>query len=201
MVWSTGYNLPFSIFLFLLFGIMVFTGFWLNGKRFSGFSRIHRHTGRSVADFILLDGYPLVLINMGVVGGFATAYVLLVGGDLNGPTIGGILTICGFGAFGKHMRNIVPVMAGVVISSYFMVWKLDSPSVLLAALFSTGLAPISGQYGWKWGILAGILHASVVLNTNILHGGLNLYNNGFAAGLVCMVLLPLIEAFRKEDCD
>lgn len=201
MVWSTGYNLPFSIFLFLLFGIMVFTGFWLNGKCFSGFSRIHRHTGRSVADFILLDGYPLVLINMGVVGGFATAYVLLVGGDLNGPTIGGILTICGFGAFGKHMRNIVPVMAGVVISSYFMVWKLDSPSVLLAALFSTGLAPISGQYGWKWGILAGILHASVVLNTNILHGGLNLYNNGFAAGLVCMVLLPLIEAFRKEDGD
>ena len=56
---------------------MVFTGFWLNGKCFSGFSRIHRHTGRSVADFILLDGYPLVLINMGVVGGFATRGAIL----------------------------------------------------------------------------------------------------------------------------
>ncbi len=33
-------------------------------------------------------------------------------GDLNGPTIGGIFTIVGFSATGKHLRNILPVMAG-----------------------------------------------------------------------------------------
>ena len=42
--------------------------------------------------------------------------------------------------------------------------------------FATGLAPIAGQFGWKWGIAAGVIHASVVLNTGFLHGGLNLYN-------------------------
>ena len=56
----------------------------------------------------------------------------------------------------------------------------------------------AGQFGWKWGIAAGVIHASVVLNTGFLHGGLNLYNNGFSAGLVCIVLVPLIEALRRD---
>ena len=196
--WSSGNNLSLSIFLFSLFAIMIITGWVLNGKSFSGFSRIFRHTGRAVADFVLLDSYPIVLINMGIIGSVAALYVLLAGGALCGPTIGGIFAVCGFGAFGKHLRNILPIMLGVIVSSFLMVWNLHDPSVLLAALFSTGLAPIAGRFGWKVGFLAGALHASVVLNVTILQGGLNLYNNGFAAGLVCIVLLPLIEAFRKD---
>ena len=104
----------------------------------------------------------------------------------------------GFGAFGKHMRNILWVMMGVVISSWCMVWDLTEPAVMLAALFSTGLAPIAGHFGPIWGMVAGAIHASVVLNVGVLHGGLNLYNNGFSAGLVCIVLLPLIQAIRRE---
>lgn len=38
----------------------------------------------------------------------------------------------------------------------------------------------------------------VVLCVGALHGGLNLYNNGFSAGLVCIILIPLIEVFQKE---
>lgn len=196
--WSSGNNTAVAIYLFLLFGTMILTGWVLNGKTFSGFARIFRHSGRAVADFIMLDGYPVVLINMGLLGSVGTLYVLLAGGALCGPTIGGIFAMCGFGAFGKHLRNIMPVMLGVIVSSFLMVWNLHDPSVLMAALFSTGLAPIAGQFGWAWGFLAGVIHASVVLNVTILHGGLNLYNNGFAAGLVCLVLLPLIETFRKD---
>ena len=199
LVWSQGNNLRFSIYLFLLFGCMFLAGFFWNGKSLSGLRAITRHTGRSVADFTFLDGYPVTLMNMGIVGAFSTLYVLAVGGDLNGPTIGGIFTVCGFGSFGKHLKNIIPVMAGVFLSSLFMVWELSDPSVLLAALFSTGLAPIAGQFGWGWGIVAGVIHASVVLNVSFLHGGLNLYNNGFSAGLVCIVLVPLIEALRRES--
>ena len=79
-----------------------------------------------------------------------------------------------------------------------MVWDLTEPAVMLAALFSTGLAPIAGHFGPIWGMIAGAIHASVVLNVGVLHGGLNLYNNGFSAGLVCIVLLPLIQAIRRE---
>ena len=39
---------------------------------------------------------------------------------------------------------------------------------------------------------------SIVQNTAYLHGGLNLYNNGFAAGLTCIIMIPLIEALKRE---
>ena len=107
--------------------------------------------------------------------------------------------MCGFAAFGKHPKNILPVMFGVLVSTVIMVHNLQDPSVVLAALFGTALAPIAGQFGWKWGIVAGIIHSSVVLNVGGLHGWMNLYNNGFAAGLVCIVLVPLIEAIRNHN--
>ena len=196
--WSTGYNLLLGGFLVVLFVSMLVAGFIWNGCSFNGLWRITRHTGRAVADFVILDGYPVTLMNMGLLGLVSTWYVLTVGGQLNGPTIGGIFTVCGFAAFGKHIRNITPVVLGVVLSSFMMTWSLEEPAVLLAALFATGLAPIAGQFGWGWGIVAGVIHASVVLNVGFLHAGLNLYNNGFSAGLVCMVILPLIEAMRRE---
>lgn len=196
--WSGGNNLRLSIFLFSLFALMFIAGFLWNGKSARGLARITRHSGRLVADFTMLDGLPVTLMNMAVVGCFATSYVLLVQGELNGPTIGGILSMAGFGAFGKHLRNIIPVMLGVVLSSFVMVWSLSDPHVLIVALFSTGLAPIAGQFGWKWGLIAGIIHGSVALNVSILNGGLNLYNNGFSAGLICIVLVPLIEGLRRE---
>lgn len=196
--WSSGYNIPMVMFLIFLFGLMTGAGFLYNGKSFRGFLAITRHSGRSVADFVFHDSLALVLINMGVLGFISTAYVLMVGGELNGPTIGGILTISGFGGFGKHIKNITPVVLGVVISSFLSVWDLREPSVMLAALFATGLAPIAGQYGWFWGVAAGMIHSSVVLNVSFLHAGLNLYNNGFAAGLICIILVPLAENFHRR---
>jgi len=76
--------------------------------------------------------------------------------------------------------------------------NLTSPGVLLATLLCSGLAPVSGQFGWYWGIAAGFVHMSIVQNTAYLHGGLNLYNNGFAAGLTCIIMIPLIEALKRE---
>ena len=68
----------------------------------------------------------------------------------------------------------------------------------MAAIFCTGLAPIAGQYGPVWGFIAGCLHMAVVLNTSFLHGGMNLYNNGFAAGLVCVIMIPVINALQPD---
>ena len=56
----------------------------------------------------------------------------------------------------------------------------------------------AGQFGWKYGILAGVIHVNIVTNIGYLHGGLNLYNNGLAGGFVAMILIPLITTFKKE---
>ena len=73
-----------------------------------------------------------------------------------------------------------------------------APGVLLATMLCTGLSPIAGQFGWYWGVAAGFLHMAIVQHTSFLHGGMNLYNNGFAAGLTCILVIPVIEALKKE---
>ena len=47
-------------------------------------------------------------------------------------------------------------------------------------------------------MLAGFLHASVALNVGIVYGGMNLYNNGFAGGIIAMFLVPVIQSVRDR---
>ena len=198
MIWSDGNDALFGVFLVLLFAFFTLTGYFLSPHPILGLQKIFRETGQSCKDFSELAGFGAALLNMGINGFVATGYVLLVGGPLNGPTIGGILTIAGFGACGKHTRNVVPVMLGVVLGSLTKVWNINDPAVLLAALFGTSLAPVSGHYGWAWGVVAGFLNSSVALSSGVMHGGMNLYNTGFSAGIVAAFLVPLIEALPKR---
>ena len=198
LFWSDGHDLLFGVFLCMLFGFFALTGFFLSPHPIAGLRKIFRETGQSCKDFSELAGFGSALLNMGLNGFAATGYVLLVGGPLNGPTIGGILTIAGFGACGKHIRNVLPVLLGVVLGSLTKVWSINDPAVLLAALFGTSLAPVSGHYGWAWGIVAGFLNSSVALSSGVMHGGMNLYNTGFSAGIVAAFLVPLLEALPKR---
>jgi hypothetical protein len=90
-------------------------------------------------------------------------------------------------------------MIGVFIGSLAKPWDAGDPSAVLAALFGTTLAPIAGRFGWHWGVVAGFIHVSVAQTVGQLHGGLVLYNNGFAAGLVAAILVPVIFALQPED--
>ncbi|MDK2933906.1 MAG: hypothetical protein PWP27_1716 [Clostridiales bacterium] len=190
-----------GLYLIVLFVSMIITGFYLNGKSFKNVTNIFSYSGRLVSDFVILEGFGATLINMGLNGLIGITYIISVSGDFNGPTIGGILTIVGFGAFGKHVKNMIPIFLGVFLGSLTKIWSINDPSILLAALFGTALAPIAGEFGWKYGVLAGFINSSVVLNVGVLHGGLNLYNTGFAAGIVAATLIPIIEAFRKDDTE
>ncbi len=198
LVWSTEYTRPLGIFLGALFLAMIAGGFFIDRGAHKKLIALFGESGVCSSDFIAGYGFGAVLINMGLNGLVATLYILLVGGALNGPTVGGILTVAGFGAFGKHARNIVPLLVGVFLGSVTKIWNIDDPAMLIAALFGTSLAPISGYYGWYWGIVAGFINSSVVLNSGILHGGMSLYNTGFSAGLVATVMIPLLEAFTKK---
>ena len=155
-------------------------------------------SGQSPSDFIALAGIGPVLVNMGSSGLVGMAYVLAVGGELNGPVIGALLSIVGFAAFGKHPLNFAPIIAGVFLGSLAKPWGAADPSILLAALFGTNLAPIAGRFGWYWGVVAGFIHSSAALSVGSVHGGLNLYNNGFAAGIVASILAPVIMAIQSR---
>jgi hypothetical protein len=195
-IWTTGNNTMLASFLVFIFVAMIAVGFWFDRAAVSGLKALLRTSGQSPTDFVALAGFGPTLINMGLTGTIGMSYILAVGGELNGPVIGAILTIVGFAAFGKHPRNIVPIMLGVLLGSLAKPWSMADPSILLAALFGTTLAPIAGRFGWHWGIVAGFLHSSAVLTVGSVHAGLNLYNNGFAAGIVAAVLVPIIVAVQ-----
>ena len=200
--WATGYNLTFGAMLGVLCAGLILAGLFGCRKpvwaAWAGYRRLLQTSGRAPSDYLRMFGPAPVLINTGVNGLIGMAYILLSGGDLNGPTVGGILTIMGFSAFGKHARNIVPVMAGVALGSLVMDWTLNDSAVQLACLFCTTLAPVSGYFGWPYGVLAGFIHSSVVLYTGSPVAGMNLYNNGFSGGLVAIVLYPTIIAIARH---
>lgn len=197
LIWHTGSNVPLVIFLFIICIYLIILGLIYGKNNKINLKSINKQSGRLVSDFYLLFG-PSTYINMGILGIFSTLFVLLVKGDLNGPTISAIFTIMGFGCFGKHLRNIIPVILGACFGAFLHHDSINSPSIILSVLFSTALAPISGKFGWKLGILAGFLHLNISTNIGYLHGGLNLYSNGLAAGFVAMILIPLITTFKKE---
>lgn len=163
----------------------------------AGLVKINRLSGRLPSDFMTMTSVPAALVNAGLIGAFTWAYVLIVGGELNGPTLGGILTAVGFALFGKHLRNCWPVFAGVVAATLLFGKSPAAPGPLLAALFGLTLAPLAGEFGAPIGFVAGFLHLALVERTGAWHLGINLYNNGFAGGLTAALMVAVIEWYRS----
>lgn len=199
LYWSTGHNLRYGLGLGAVCAVLILGGLIRGGRTaLRRYRRLLRTSGRAPSDYLRAFGAPAVCINMGINGLLGMVYILLVGGDLNGPTLGGILTIMGFSAYGKHLLNIGPVMLGVLIGTVTNHVPINNSSLQLAGLFGTTLAPFSGVFGWPAGVLAGLLHSSVVLQSGLVVAGMNLYNNGFSGGLIAIVLYPILTALIRR---
>ena len=200
--WATDSDRIFAALLGSLCLLLIISGLFCcrrSPKRvWLSYRALLRTSGRAPSDYLRMFGPAPVLVNIGINGLIGLAFIILSGGNLNGPTAGGILTIMGFSAFGKHAKNILPIMGGVVLGSMMMQWSLADGAVQLAGLFCTTLAPIAGYFGWSFGVLAGFLHSAVVLHTSSPVAGMNLYNNGFSGGLVAIVLYALLIAIVQH---
>lgn len=193
-VWSTDTTDTLAPFVLGVCAAMILAGIAIDRGALRGALHMRRLSGQAPSDFFATCGDGAVLVNMGALGLLSTGYVLAVGGDLNGPVLAGILSVAGFGAFGKHVANCLPVVAGVWLAALLKGADPAAPGILLAALFSTCLAPVAGRFGWVWGLVAGALHVSAAQSVGAAQGGLNLYGNGFAAGLVAALVVPVARA-------
>jgi len=202
VVWLSD-PMPLLIWLIPLASFyLILCGFLLDKKTvLKDVLSIQKMSGRLPSDFMDRVSNGSALFNTGLLGLLSWLYVYAVGGDFNGPVLGGIFTVLGFGVFGKHLRNCIPVMAGVVISCLVFGKPLSDPGPLLAVLFATTLAPLAGEFGPLTGIIAGFLHLVMVERTGAWHGGIDLYNNGFAGGLTAALIFSVIEWFRNTRPD
>ena len=191
-------NIFLILTLIAMFIYLIYIGISINKNALNEYKYIFNYSGKVVTDYTFLMGYGVTFFNMGIMGLLSLSYVLLIGGVINGPVIAGIFTVVGFSAFGKHIKNCLPIILGVIITALFLEYDISSTVVIITVLFSTTLAPIAGVYGYKIGFIAGILHFLLATNVGIIHGGVNLYNNGFAGGLVAGFLLPILDSFIKR---
>lgn len=200
LFWSTEYTTRMEIYICLISLFLLISGVICSVRDKKGivvYRRLLHHPGRLVTDYYLLYG-DHVYINMGLLGLLGTAVVRLLGADLNGASMCGIFTLIGFGAFGKHLRNVWPLMTGAVLCACINVGNRTSPDNTLAILFSGCLAPVAGEFGVIAGIVTGFLHVNTITHIGFLNSGLNLYNNGYAGGLVAMLVVPILLSLRKE---
>ena len=199
VVWNSNPSLALVLYPAVLSAALLAAGLLMGGRKaFKDLKRIQKLSGRLPSDFMDIVSPGGALLNMGLLGLASWGYVMAVRGDLSGPTMGGILTIIGFASFGKNLRNTWPVALGVVAATLLFGKGLASPGPLLAFLFSTTLAPLAGQFGVTAGFLAGFVHLTMVERTGEWHGGINLYNNGFAGGLTATLFVSIIEWFKAN---
>ena len=208
IIWNTTAEPALFLFipilsLFLIFSALVIDGVSNIRKTLKGFADLQKLSGRLPTDIFDAETAGAALINMGLLGLASSLYVWFVKAPFNGPVIGGILTVMGFGGFGKTVKNVWPVVVGVVLATLVFGKSLSDPGPILAALFCTTLAPIAGQFGILAGMLAGFIHLFMVETTAAWHGGLDLYNNGFAGGLTASLIMAVLQWYKtnrpKED--
>ena len=78
---------------------------------------------------------------------------------------------------------------------------INAQAIVVGLCYANGLSPIADKYGWRFGFLAAIMHYLLVTSVPTLHGGFCLYNCGFTAALICIILVPELERFfrTKEE--
>ena len=200
-------------FFAIVFLLFILWGWYLNGKSFKGYHELLKSTGHR-ADFFAEYGASKVIMNIGIYGFVVLSYFILVitftdGAGFTGPTVGVILAAITFSSQGQHPANVWPVFVGYVILSLFVTfmcslsgvdlpWTLSQQGYLNGAAFATGLCPIAGRYGKRYGVIAGILAAIICTSTSSMHGGLMLYNGGLTTGITALIMVPCLEYYWRE---
>ncbi|MFW6319142.1 MAG: DUF1576 domain-containing protein [Bacillota bacterium] len=192
------YHTELMIITILLSSIFISFAFIKDKSVLKNYPTLLKRSGRSVSDFLKDHGKAVTMLNVGIMGLVALTLLLVLNLKISGAVMGGILTVMGFGAFGKHPRNAIPVMVGAYLGVLLTNYTLDSVGIVIALLFVTAVSPIAGKYGIIVGIVAGFIHILITPLSYAFQGGFDLYNNGFAAGFVAALMVPVLEIILKD---
>ena len=157
-------------------------------------------------------GKEVYLMNIGVYGLFILAYYNLIGASFNSVTFGIIFCMLCTAGSGSHPGNVWPIMLGYVVGSYGFGWlsqlaggnyamAINAQAIAIGLCFANGLSSIVSKYGWFWGAVSAVMHFLLVTSVPNMHGGFCLYNGGFTAAVICVLLVPVLERFVKPKAE
>ena len=203
-------RLTVNLFCGILFGLCIVFAFIL-GCRPKDYWKLLTDPAL-VTNFSSTYGNATFLMNLGVFGLFILAYYNIIGATFNAVTLGVIFCMLATCNSGSHPGNVWPIMLGYVAASFVSGWlsqlaggtfsgAVNAQAIVVGLCYANGLSPIADKYGWHYGFLAAIMHYLLVTSVPALHGGYCLYNGGFTAALICIILVPELERFfrTKEE--
>ena len=184
---------------------------WAMGCRPRDYWRIFQDT-EPVECFTATYGNATMLMNVGLYGLFILGYYNLVDAPMNGVTFGVIFCMLSTCNSGSHPANIWPILLGYGLASKIFQFLsplaggvfsqgLNAQSIVVGLCYANGLSPIADKYGWRYGMTAAMMHFCMVTTVPELHGGMCLYNGGFTAALVCLLMLPGLERHFKPKLE
>ena len=195
-----------NIFCCVVFGLCIVFAFLLGCKP-KDYWRLLSDPAL-VTNFSSTYGNATFLMNVGVFGLFILGYYNLIGATSNGITFGIIFCMLATCNSGSHPGNVWPIMLGYFVASVVFGWispllggsfamKINAQAICVGLCYANGLSPLADKYGWRYGFVAAVMHYLLVTSVPTLHGGFCLYNGGFTAALICLILVPELERFFK----
>ena len=189
-----------NAFCIITFGLCVVFGYMLGGMK--DYGKLFTDSGYK-SDFTAKYSVGANVMNVGIYGLFIVLYYNLIGAKFTGPTMGAIFCMLCCCCNGATPWNVFPIMIGYVIMGLLnkvgvTAFAVNAQAIIVGLCFASGLAPISGEYGILAGIVGGMLHYCLVTSVPAIHGGFNLYNGGFTAGIVCFLYVPILEHYFKS---
>ena len=203
-------QLTVNVFCLLVFGSCVVLALLLGCKPrdYLALLKSENH----VANVSETLGKEVFLMNVGVYGLFILAYYNAIGASFNGVTFGIIFCMLCTCNSGSHPGNVWPIMLGYVVGSTVFGWlsvlaggtyamAINAQAIAIGLCFANGLSPIVSKYGWFWGMVSAVMHFLLVTSVPNMHGGFCLYNGGFTAAVICVLLVPVLEKFVKTKAE
>ena len=194
-----------NIFYCSLFGLFVLVALLMGGAK--DYWKLLTNTNQ-VGNVSGTCGNAVFLMNVGVFGLFILAYYNAIGATFNSVQLGLIFCMLCTCNSGSRPTNVWPIMAGYVVASfgakYYAQWmggdfalQINAAAICIGLCYANGLSPIADKYGWQYAFVGGMIHYALVTLVPSLHGGACLYNGGFTAIFVCIILVPVLEKFCK----
>lgn len=217
-----GHRMFCTIFFIIVFVACLVAAYMMDKNCFQEYKKLWKSDGYKT-DYTSKFGMPATLVNFGVYGLFILLYFSIVHGMIlteagaigfkpatfTGATFGAVMCMYCFVAAGAQPRTVFPIIIGYAVASFLPwimywtgiapapAWSLVTQGILVGTAFASGLAPVSGKWGFWAGVIAGAIHAIMVTSVPLWHGGFCLYNGGFTDGLVAFLLIPVLECFCK----
>lgn len=175
-----------------------------------GYGNILKSPSILLTDYVYVGGVGATLLNVASILLFNLIMVKLLKIHMSGPVYCGIIMICGFSFFGKNIINTLPIYAGIWLFSKYK--KIPFKSLIISILFSTGISPLVSYTifgsGWEYylsipvgllfGLIVGFIIPAYTSHTIVFHEGYNLYNTGFALGIISAVFYGIFLLFGAD---